>query len=288
MRRLDRRALTPPLRPANLLPARELALAWSLMAVLALLAWVVVLGQARGMGVEPGTMGLGLPLFLLLWVIMMIAMMFPSVAPVAVTWARSIGRGSAGAARAVRLTEFAGGYLLAWTAFGLLTYGILTLTGSAVQEHPDAGRWIGAVAFLLAGLQQLGPLKDVCLRHCRSPMAHLVRYAGFRPWARDLRVGIHHGLYCVGCCWGLMIVLIPLGVMNVLAMAALSVVIFVEKLWRLGPVFSLAVGAAFLALAVLAPFHPWLLPGLQAPPQPMPDTEHMKMLAGVAGVGHGG
>ncbi|MFD7629082.1 DUF2182 domain-containing protein [Streptomyces sp. NPDC059851] len=279
MRRLDRNALAPPLRPANLLPARQLAFAWSLMLLLALLAWLLVLDQARGAGVEPGTMGMDLPLFLLLWVIMMIAMMFPSVAPVAVTWARSIGRGSAGAARAARLTQFVCAYLLAWTAFGLLTYGILALTGAAVQQHPDTGRWIGAGAFLLAGLQQLGPLKDVCLRHCRSPMAQLVRYASFRPWARDLRVGLHHGLYCVGCCWGLMIVLIPLGVMNVLAMAALSLVIFVEKLWRLGPPFSLAVGAAFLALAVLAPFHPWLLPGLEPPQQPMPDTEHMDMLA---------
>ncbi|NXY93727.1 DUF2182 domain-containing protein [Streptomyces sp. BR123] len=248
------------------------------MAALALLAWALVLDQARGMGVAPGTMGMDLPLFLLLWVIMMIAMMFPSVAPVAVTWARSIGRASAGAARAARLTQFVCGYLLAWTAFGLLTYGILALAGTAVEDHPDAGRWIGAGAFLLAGLQQIGPLKDVCLQHCRSPLAHLVRYAGFHPWARDLRVGLHHGLYCVGCCWGLMIVLIPLGVMNVLAMAALAVVVFVEKLWRLGPLFSLAVGAVFLALAALAPFHPWLLPGLEPPQQPVPDMEHMDML----------
>lgn len=273
MRRLDKTALSPPLRPPNLLSGRELALAWALMTVLAVLAWILVVGQARGMEIEPGTMGMGIPLFLLMWLIMMIAMMFPSVAPVAVTWTRTIRRQSSGAARVARLTQFTGGYLLAWTAFGLLVYGILAATGPLVDDHPDAARWIGAGAFLLAGLQQLGPLKDVCLRHCRSPMGQLVRYAGFRPRARDLRVGLHHGLFCVGCCWGLMIVLVPLGVMNVLAMAALAVVIFVEKLWRLGPVLASAVGVAFLVLAVLAPFHPWLLPGLEAPAEPMTDME---------------
>ncbi|MDJ0381967.1 DUF2182 domain-containing protein [Streptomyces sp. G-G2] len=269
--RLDRQALLPPLRPANLLSVRELAVAWSLMAVLALSAWVLVVGQARGMGIEAGTMGMGIPLFLLLWLVMMIAMMFPSVAPVAITWARAISRQSTGAARAARLAQFVGGYLLAWTAFGILTYGILAVTGRVVADHPGAGRWIGAGAFLLAGVQQLGPLKDICLRHCRSPMGQLARYAGFPRRARDLRVGAHHGLYCVGCCWGLMIVLIPLGVMNILAMAALAVVIFMEKLWRRGPLFSNVVGVAFLVLAVLALFQGWLLPGLGPPASPTMD-----------------
>ncbi|MFD8294247.1 DUF2182 domain-containing protein [Streptomyces lavendulae] len=268
--RLDRKALSPPLRPANLQSARQLAFAWSVMAAIALLAWVLVVDQARGTGVEPGTMGMGVPLFLLLWLVMMIAMMFPSVAPVALTWARAIGRQApTGAVRAARTVQFVGGYLLAWTAFGLIAYGLLAATGALVDGHPGAGRWIGAGAFLVAGLYQFGRWKDLCLRHCRSPMGQLVRYAGFRPRARDLRVGAHHGAYCVGCCWGLMVVLVPLGVMNVLAMAAVAVVIFVEKLWRLGPVFSRAVGAAFLVLAVLSLFQPWLLPGLLPPQTPM-------------------
>ncbi|MFD7910995.1 MULTISPECIES: DUF2182 domain-containing protein [unclassified Streptomyces] len=270
--RLDRKALSPPLRPANLLSARQLAFAWSVMASIALLAWVLVVDQARDMGVEPGTMGMGVPLFLLLWLVMMIAMMFPSVAPVALTWARAIGRQSpTGVVRVARTAQFVGGYLLAWTAFGLIAYGLLAGTGALVDERPGAGRWIGAGAFLIAGLYQFGPWKDLCLRHCRSPMGQLVHYAGFRPRARDLRVGAHHGAYCVGCCWGLMVVLVPLGVMNVLAMAAVAVVIFVEKLWRLGPVFSQVVGAAFLVLAVLSLFQPWLLPGLIPPQSPMTD-----------------
>ncbi|MFF4655734.1 DUF2182 domain-containing protein [Streptomyces sp. NPDC001381] len=252
-----------PTRPGVLLPRRDLALGWFLLTLIAALAWVLTAAQSRDMGMEPGTMGLALPLFLLLWVVMMAAMMLPSLAPVALTWVQAINRGSAGRVRALRLTEFVGGYLLAWAGFGLLVYGALAATGHLVDARPEWGRWIGAGAFLLAGVQQFGPLKRVCLRHCRSPMFQLVRYARFRPWAKDLRVGAHHGLYCVGCCWGLMIVLIPLGVMNVAAMAGLAAVIFLEKLWRGGPWLSWAVGVALLVLAVLAPFQDWLLPGLQ-------------------------
>ncbi|MEV5514276.1 DUF2182 domain-containing protein [Streptomyces flaveolus] len=247
----------------GLLPTRDLAVAWSLVVLIAAPAWILTVGQARDMGVEPGTMGMALPLFLLLWVTMMAAMMLPSMAPVALTWARGIGRRSSGWGRAGRTLEFVGGYLLVWTAFGLVAYGALAFTGDLVDDHPAAGRWIGSVAFLLAGLYQLGPLKNVCLRHCRDPMSQLVRYAGFRQPARDLRVGVHHGGYCVGCCAGLMVVLVPLGVMNVAAMAGLAVVIFVEKLWSRGPLLAGAVGVVLLVLAVLAPFQDWLLPGLQ-------------------------
>ncbi|MGW4023336.1 DUF2182 domain-containing protein [Streptomyces sp. NPDC005009] len=254
----------------GLLPARALAAAWFLIVLIAVPAWALTIGQARDMGVGPGTMGMELPLFLLLWVTMTAAMMLPSMAPVALTWVRGIGRRSSGRARAARTAEFVGGYLLVWTAFGVLAYAALALTGDLVDDRPTAGRWIGAVAFLLAGLYQLGPLKNVCLRHCRDPMGQLVRYAAFRRPARDLRVGVHHGAYCVGCCAGLMAVLVPLGVMNVAAMAGLAVVIFVEKLWSRGPLLARVVGVVFLVLAVLAPFQDWLLPGLTGTTPPMP------------------
>uniref|UniRef100_UPI0031E035BB DUF2182 domain-containing protein n=1 Tax=Streptomyces hawaiiensis TaxID=67305 RepID=UPI0031E035BB len=255
----------------GLLPVRELAVAWSLVVLITVPAWVLTVGQAQDMGVEPGTMGLALPLFLLLWVAMTAAMMVPSMAPVALTWVRGLERRSSGWSRAGHILEFVGGYLLVWTAFGLLAYVALDFTGDLVADHPAAGRWIGAVAFLLAGLYQLGPLKNVCLRHCRDPMSQLVRYAGFRQPARDLRVGLHHGGYCVGCCAGLMVVLVPLGVMNVAAMAGLAVVIFVEKLWSRGPLLAGVVGVVFLVLAVLAPFQDWLLPGLQESGPSMSD-----------------
>ncbi|MEV6957095.1 DUF2182 domain-containing protein [Streptomyces sp. NPDC051183] len=257
------RSTAPTGAGGGLQSTRDLAAAWVLVVLIAVPAWVLTIGQARDMGVEPGTMGIALPLFLLLWVTMMAAMMLPSMAPVAITWVRGIGRQSSGWTRTARTVEFVGGYLLVWTVFGLLAYAALAFTGGLVDEHPTAGRWIGAVAFLLAGLYQLGPLKTVCLRHCRDPLSHLVRYAGFRRPARDLRVGVHHGAYCVGCCAGLMVVFVPLGVMNVAAMAGLALVIFVEKLWSRGVLLSRVVGVAFLVLAVLAPFQDWMLPGLE-------------------------
>ncbi|MEC4018496.1 copper chaperone [Streptomyces sp. H27-D2] len=132
-----------PKEPVVLLPRRDLAIAWILMVLLAALAWVLTIAQSRDMAMEPGTMGLALPVFLPLWVIMMVAMMFPSVVPVAITWARAIGRQSAGAVRVARTAQFAGGYLLAWTAFGLFAYGALSVTGQLVDGNLRAGRPAG-------------------------------------------------------------------------------------------------------------------------------------------------
>jgi predicted metal-binding membrane protein len=245
------------------LPLRRLAPAWVALVALAALAWAVTIRQANGMGAGPGTMGMALPLFLLLWVVMMSAMMFPSVAPIAILWTKAIRGRSQGAAMLGRMMSFLSGYLLAWVGYGLLAFTALLGTERLVEVSPEGAKWLGVGIFAVAGLYQLTPLKDACLRHCRSPMMALLHYGNFKGRTRDLRVGVHHGLYCVGCCWGLMLVLVAVGVMNIAAMAALAAVIFLEKLWRHGPGLSRAVGVAFLAIAVLVPFFPSLLPGLR-------------------------
>jgi predicted metal-binding membrane protein len=94
-------------------------------------------------------------------------------------------------------------------------------------------------------------------------------YAGFKGRSRDVRVGLHHGTTCAGCCWGLMIVLIAVGVMNLVAMAALAAVIFAEKLWRYGKPFGQAIGVVLVTVGVLAIWFPWLLPGLHASAMPV-------------------
>jgi len=214
------------------------------------------------MGLGPGTIGLALPLFVALWVAMMAAMMFPSVAPVAILWTRTIVARASGAERAMRIAQFVTGYMVAWAGYGLVAFGVLVATDRLVSDTPAAAKWLGVAVFAAAGVYQLTPLKRACLRHCRSPMTSLFHYANFKGHARDLRVGIHHGLYCVGCCWGLMIVLVAVGVMNVAAMAALAGVIFLEKLWRGGETFAKVVGVAFLVAAALVPFTPSLIPAL--------------------------
>ena len=133
---------------------------------------------------------------------------------------------------------------------------------------PTAAKWLGVVIFTAAGVYQLTPWKDWCLRRCRSPIGALMYYLGFKGRSRDLRVGLHHGATCAGCCWGLMIVLVAVGVMNVAVMAALAVVIFTEKLWRHGKPFGQAVGVLLVATGVLAIWFPWLLPGLHVSAMP--------------------
>ncbi|MFN2542967.1 MAG: DUF2182 domain-containing protein [Actinomycetota bacterium] len=252
-----------PARPGlGELGFRQVATPWGVLVVLAALAWVVTVQQARGMGVGPGTMGMAFPLFISMWVAMMAAMMFPSVAPIAVLWTRSIVKRAHGLERAMRIGSFLSGYLVAWTAFGAVAFAALIGTQRLVDTAPDAAKWLGVSLFAGAGIYQLTPLKSACLRHCRSPMMQLLHYANYKGRARDLRVGLHHGVYCVGCCWGLMVTLVAVGVMNVAAMVGLAAVIFIEKLWQRGEGFSRAVGVAFLAIAGLAAFYPDLLPAL--------------------------
>lgn len=233
------------------------------------LAWVVTVVQAGGMAAGPGTMGLSLLAFEGLWVMMMAAMMFPSVAPMVTVWIRSVSARPSGLQRVGGVVQFLSGYLLAWAGFGLLAYGALVLTGRLLDTSPTAGRWLGAATFAVAGIYQLTPFKEVCLKHCRSPVGSLFHYASFNGPLRDLRVGLHHGAYCVGCCWGLMIVLVAVGTMNVAVMAVLAVVILVEKVWKHGRRLSRVVGVALLAAAALAPWAPWLLPRLRMPSMPV-------------------
>ena len=255
-------------RPAQSLPRRQLIRPWIALAALAAAAWVVTIALAQSMGNGPGTMGLAWLPFLGVWAVMMAAMMFPSVAPVAVLWTRLITGASAGWARAARMSLFIGGYLLAWAACGAVAFAALVGTGRLLDASPTAAKWLGVGIFAAAGIYQLTPWKDWCLRRCRSPIGALLYYAGFKGRSRDLRVGVHHGVTCVGCCWGLMIVLIAVGVMNLAAMAALAVVIFAEKIWRHGKLLGQAAGIVLAAFGVVAIWFPSLLPGLHATMMP--------------------
>jgi predicted metal-binding membrane protein len=255
-------------RPVQAVPPRQLAVPWIAVAVLAALAWAVTVMLARTMGNGPGTMGLALLPFLGLWALMMAAMMLPSVAPVAVLWTRLITGASAGPARLLRISVFLAGYLLAWTVVGSVAFAALAGTGRLLRASPAAAKWLGVAIFIAAGIYQLTPWKDWCLRRCRSPIGALMYYLGFKGRSRDLRVGLHHGATCAGCCWGLMIVLIAVGVMNVAVMAALAVVIFAEKLWRYGKRFGEAVGVLLVVIGVLAIWFPWMLPGLHVSAMP--------------------
>lgn len=148
-------------------------------------------------------------------------------------------------------------------------YGLAWLAGSLTGTHHSAAHVFAVAAFALCGICQLSSLKDRCLAYCRSPLGPLLHYGSFKGRSRDLRVGIHHGGYCLGCCWGLMVILIAVSVMNVAAMVGLAALILIEKVWRWGPAAGRLAGVAALGLAVAGIWLPWLAPGLQAAPPMM-------------------
>jgi predicted metal-binding membrane protein len=265
----DTRGQAASIRPLQALQPRQLVVPLIAVGALAAAAWAVTIVLARNMGNGPGTMGLSLLPFLGLWLVMMSAMMLPSAAPVAALWMRLISGAATSSSRLPRMALFLGGYLLIWVAFGAVAFAALTGTGRLVPASPTAAKWLGVAIFIAAGAYQLTPWKDWCLRHCRSPIGALMFYLGFKGRGRDLRVGMHHGATCAGCCWGLMVVLVAVGAMNLAAMVALAVVIAAEKLWRYGKSFAQAVGVALVVVGTLAIWFPWLLPGLHVAGMPV-------------------
>jgi predicted metal-binding membrane protein len=234
----------------------------------ALLAWIVTVNRMRGMDGGPGTDLGGLGWFTGIWVTMMAAMMLPSVAPMVLTYSRVAQHRAATRGRPLAAPWiFVVGYLLVWTVYGLAAYGlyrVLDAVDGGVLDWDSGGPWVAGAALVGAGLYQLTPLKEVCLRHCRTPM-HLILH-GFREGRRGaLVMGVEHGGYCVGCCWGLMVALFALGVMSLTWMAMVAGVIFLEKVTRFGARFSRVVALALIAVGVWVAVAPGSVPGLTDP-----------------------
>jgi predicted metal-binding membrane protein len=228
----------------------------AVLLITAAVAWATIIMWSQQGGSMTGTMGLALPAFLVAWTVMMAAMMLPSVAPVASLYARSIsGR------RPLRLTLFTVGYLVVWASAGVIAFALGSFIAGLAEGDPQLGAAAGVAAYLGCGLYQLSPLKYRCLAHCRSPLSLFFHYSSYQGPLRDLRVGVHHGAYCLGCCWGLMIVLLALGAMSVVPMLVLATVVITEKLWSKGEAFSRVVGVACLAVAVATIWIPGLAPG---------------------------
>jgi predicted metal-binding membrane protein len=265
-----------------------------LLLALAALAWAITNEQMSGMdagpGTDPGTLGF----FIGVWVVMMAAMMFPSVSPTVVMHARmQEGRRERGQRRATGATAmFVGGYLLAWTAAGLLAYAIFELGQAATGDlfaWDNAGQYLAAAIVIAAAVYQLTPLKDVCLRHCRSPFMFLMKH--WRPGrAGALRMGLIHGGWCIGCCWALMAALFALGVMSLGWMAFIAALIAVEKLLPWRAVANRGIAVVLLALGLAVAFSPEEVPGLTVPgsPEAMQSMERMQGMGGMEEESMGG
>jgi predicted metal-binding membrane protein len=234
---------------------RPLTLAPVLVA-LALGAWVVTVWRMRGMDMGPGTDLGGLGWYLGVWVTMTAAMMLPSALPMMLV----VGRTSPTAAG-----PFASGYLVVWTTYGLAAYGVArALAGTGWLAWDRAGHYVAGGTLAAAGLYQLTPLKRACLRHCRSPLGFVVSH-----WRSGsvgaVRMGAEHGAYCVGCCWGLMLVLFTLGVMSLLWMAIVTAVIFAEKVLPAGAPLSPVLAGLLVVAGVWLAAWPASFPGLVQP-----------------------
>jgi predicted metal-binding membrane protein len=250
----------PGLRPAYDASRAQLGLVGALL-VLAAAGWWWTVGQMRGMDAGPWT-GLGaFGWFVGVWVVMMAAMMFPSVAPTIALYARMNPT-----SRMVPLV-FTSGYLATWAGAGVVAF-LIGLAGRRVAGGDlawgAAGRPIAGATLIVAAVYELTPLKDVCLGKCRSPLGFLL--GSWRTgWTGAFRMGAENGAWCVGCCWALMASLFALGVMSVTWMAVVAGLIALEKVlpWRRTATYGTAL--VLLVLGVLVLLAPDTVPGLTVP-----------------------
>jgi predicted metal-binding membrane protein len=198
---------------------------------------------------------------------MMAAMMLPSVAPMVLLFDQVSEQRARQNQHFVPTWIFAASYLAVWTVYGLTAYAIYRGIRALDIEFLDwsrGGPYVVGALLAIAGLYELTPLKNICLRHCRSPL-HFV-LAGWRDGTGGaIRMGAEHGAYCVGCCWGLMLVLFALGVMSILWMAVVAALIFAQKILPRGEVLARVFAVAFVATGIWVATAPSTVPGLTQP-----------------------
>lgn len=187
----------------------------------------------------------------LMWSIMMVAMMLPSAIPALLIFQAAQRQTVAQGALLARTVLFATGYLLVWSGWAILAALLQGWLQARALLSPDlaaASPLVGASVLLVAGAYQFTPWKRACLEHCRSPQDFLVLHWRQGPGGA-LAMGVHHGAFCVGCCWALMTVLFVVGIMNIAWVALLAAIVLVEKAIARGPWMSRASGAILVAWA---------------------------------------
>jgi predicted metal-binding membrane protein len=250
------------------LEGAQLALLGTLL-VLAAIAWAVTNdrmgGMASGPDMELGSLGF----YVTVWVVMMAAMMFPSVAPTVVVYDRlragHLERGRGAGTEATGL--FVAGYLSVWSAAGLAAYGLIKAVAAAdpgFLAWDEAGQYVTGAVIVTAAIYQVTPMKQACLVKCRSPLMFLAeRWRYGRLGALEL--GMRHGAWCLGCCWALMAALFAVGVMSVGWMALIAAFIAGEKLLPRPVIARRAVAVILLVLGLGVAFAPDAVPGFSEP-----------------------
>lgn len=236
------------------------------MVVLTAAAWALLIRQRPAGGhaeaMSP-TMGAGALLFLGLWLVMVAAMMFPAIAPMILMFARVAANRRASGRPSPPTSVFVAGYVLVWAVVGLVAFVLARGAEQLAYRYEfvagNTGR-IAAVLIVVAGIYQFSALKDRCMTECRSPLSFLSQ--NWREGTRGaVTLGIHHGLVCVGCCWALMALMFPLGMTNIAALGAVTLLVSAEKILPVGRRLRYAAGVALVVFGAAVLVHPGLLPG---------------------------
>ena len=270
---------------------REQLVVLAILAALTIAAWSITLAQMDGMGameqdtVPPSGMGQGtmpgmpnmggMPMsdparpdpgvrlftYLGMWTAMMAAMMLPAAAPMILVFGTVYRTKRERGGAFVPTWVFVAGYLAVWVGFGAVAWAVGDLGEAIARAYPLVGALgprVAAAAMIAAGLYQLTPLKQRCLSHCRSPLAFLSHH--WRPGAGGAwRMGLDHGIYCVGCCWVLFILLVVVGLASLPWMGLITLIVCAEKLLPYGKPVSLGVAGLLIVLGILTMLRPDLM-----------------------------
>jgi predicted metal-binding membrane protein len=236
----------------------------AILLLLAVAAWAVLIWRAQVMDDESMglTMGMSAPLFIAIWAAMMVAIMFPTAAPMILTFARVQANRKERGQVFIPTWLFVSSYLLLWITSGLLAYIAARLIDSLAEDSMwfmDNGGRIGGAVLVVAGLYQLSPLKAKCLGKCRTPMSFILN-SWRSGYGGAIRMGLEHAAYCFGCCWLLFVILFPVGMMNIAALAVVSFLIFAEKSLTIGTYAAKAAAVALIVYGAVVIIQPAALP----------------------------
>lgn len=242
----------------SLLERRTVSFIVVLLITLAAAAWYFTSRQSTEMGpmLIPGLgeIGMGMqeavsaPLFMGMWLAMMVAMMFPTVAPMVTAFtavARKRGEG------ALPPVVFVMGYLTVWTAIGLVPLAVFLIAQHLEgQLSAHVASTVTGAVFGAAGLYQFTRWKTTCLRACRTPLGFILSHDFGKGSVGAFAAGVSHGAFCFGCCWALMAVLVVVGMMNLVWMAAIALVFLAEKNWKYGVMLTRVAGSSLVVVGI--------------------------------------
>ena len=237
------------------------------LVALSIFAWRSTIAQSHSMRVMVMGLGqigyrnqgeMGTIAFMTMWFTMMAAMMLPLIAPMVIAHHAAARRRGEGAMSTI---AFVAGYLLVWSAIGVVP--LFAYWGFSQWSDDTAQSWwlpaLAGAILSIAGAYQFTRPKKLCLDKCQSPLAFVTSHDNRGGLVNALRAGVVHGVLCVGCCWAMMAVLAVVGLMNLLWMAVIFALFFVERHWRRGLVAAKGAGAALVLLGIAVIVHPSLL-----------------------------